>query len=1126
MKQSFWFKKSKHCYLNLIVMTKKVLTYSFVFAAALASCTDGLENFQTANVEGGKGKLVDAGLLAVNRGSEEGTSTRAFSPKGDFEWMPTELETETGAILNNSNQRIGLCWTGVNTKTPDYGSQATPSTNVYTNYEYEHVGWVKKGVDSLEWNECTGVLLNGAYIVDKGAPVAKYDGTGNLFEANTRWTKYHYGAKKQGESYGLTLDDEELNLGAGIFKTNNASVFEGQYVVYFPYTDKFTKGAIVANVPDHFDISKDAGHDRYETASKYAFCAGYINHYAGGSRSESFKTKNLSPFVKIDMKNVREDNDAVGMPVTHNIKSVIVYSGSEILYEYGIDAASVIEASKAGDMSKVKKVEGKDKSTNAIYANFSQGDNDYYPLSFIHGETQELCVLPVLPQQLDKIKVIIVNDVDKTMEFNFGAQDWKAGQPTILTCKFADKAFAPNYYAVDEPSFASTVNKAEANEGGTITLLRPISMETKNDDRYNKFQNITAKGELTIIADNSVKNPVITLTAGTTRYINCVNPSTPGVTTTLTVKVPVVVEGYGCCSDFPAKLNIGGVILGAGDPDPDNVTFTELFTNYGTTTVGIASTNCHVKFANVVNTWDEAYVRSQIGKGGEYYTKGSYGREKYDKSAKFNIINELTTESTVSMDKLTNDGVVTIKSTAAKAIADARGNRSLKVDIQSVENTGKLKKEVTKATAEGDIVGGQITISKYALATVAENIVNKDIWSYISVDGEGDSDHNDGRLDVKSAGTSTNAGTIENDGVINLLGGSLDNSKGIFLDNLTGQVGGIAVFNGERWENAAATPDDYSIRYYKGVEGLNDYQTDLNDGIYVSKTNTNERMAFILTDAVESKSCNVIEVLGVDGEGYDLSKDIYGGKDLAGYDLRVNANGGKELAGSDLRVKASAEIKFLGNHKDASGKYDSKKCYGHCAEAYSNMTLGRADELSFQNNLFVRKNNTFKAHDNISTVAVGKNVYVETGATLNAVAVGAGCVATGEKAVSVVHDIINDGTVTTANPRKLIVGNDIKNNKNIITDDAFEVGNDFIIAAGATLDSNGTNNTVTNNFELTGESAFAKQTTTTIGKVFNSYDGSKFTREGLTGSVYRATVNVGTLGKTEGNAIGGWPTQM
>lgn len=1087
-------------------MTKKVLTYSFAFAAALASCTDGLESFQTANVEGGKGKLVDAGLLSVNRGGEEEASTRAFSPAGSFEWMPTKLETATGAILNNSNQRIGLCWTGVNTKTPDYGAQTAATANVYTNYEYEHVGWVQSGVEALEWDECDGTLLNGAYIVGEGTPEANYSTTGTLYTANSRWTGYHNGTKTQGGSYGLKGTDV-LNLGAGIFKTNNASVFEGQYVVYFPYTDKFTKGAIVANVPDHFAINKDDGHDRYETASNYAFCAGYINHYAGGSRSESFKTKNLSPFIKIDMSNIVESTGAYGGDRTEKIKSVIVYSGSEILYEYGIDAASVITASQADDMSKVKKVDGKDKSTNAIYANFSSnsGANDYYTVAFTSTHvTEELCVLPVLPQQLENIKVIIVNDIDKTMEFSFANQNWEAGKVTTLTCKFGGRAFLANYYAVDEPSFASTVNKAEANEGGAITLLRPISLETANDDKYTTaLQTITVKGNLVINADESVKNPALTVTAGTTRIINCVNPTVG--TTALTINVPVIVEGYGCCETTAAKLNIGS------DDQFDDVTFTELFTNYGTTTVGVDASNCVVKFADVVNTWDEAYVTSQIGKGGEFYTKGSYGRGKYVESAKFNITNALATESKVSMGKLTNDGVVTIESTSAMTAADERGNRSLKVDIQSVENTGKLKKDLTKATAETDIVGGQITVSKYALATVAENVKNTNIWSYISVAGTGESDTNDGRLDVKSAGTSANAGTIENDGVINLLGGSLNNAEGIFLDNLTGQVGGIAVDNGEAWETPAATEADYSVRYYKGVEGLNDYQTDLNDGIYVSKTNTNERMAFILTDAVESKSCNVIEVLGVDGEGYDLSKDIYANKDLTNYDLRVNA---------------ATDVKFLGNHKNDADKYDSKKCYGHCAEAYSNMTMGRADELSFQNNLFVRANKTFMASGNISTVAVGNNVYVETNATLNAVAVGADCVATGEKAVSVGNDIINKGTVTTANPRKLIVGRDIQNKKNIVTNDAFEVGRDFIIATDATLDSNGTNNTVANNFELTGESAFAKQTTTTINNVFNSYAGSKFTREGLTGSVYRATVNVGKLGKTDGNAIGGWPTQM
>ena len=85
------------------------------------------------------------------------------------------------------------------------------------------------------------------------------------------------------------------------------------------------------------------------------------------------------------------------------------------------------------------------------------------------------------------------------------------------------------------------------------------------------------------------------------------------------------------------------------------------------------------------------------------------------------------------------------------------------------------------------------------------------------------------------------------------------------------------------------------------------------------------------------------------------------------------------------------------------------------------------------------------------------------------------------------------------------------------------------VSTSGTFDSNGALNTVSKNFTQQGDSSnstFAAQTTTTINGTFNCLAGT-FEREGLDGGTnYRATVNVGVLGKTEGTTTTAWPTEM
>ena len=240
----------------------------------------------------------------------------------------------------------------------------------------------------------------------------------------------------------------------------------------------------------------------------------------------------------------------------------------------------------------------------------------------------------------------------------------------------------------------------------------------------------------------------------------------------------------------------------------------------------------------------------------------------------------------------------------------------------------------------------------------------------------------------------------------------------------------------------------------------------------------------------------VIGTSGNSGVGSGVT-DAAGNKDLRKYDVRINSQ--------------QTPIAFIAAAKE-DGKYVATKSIGHCVDILAGSVLkaGSSDVLNVEKNVFVRTEGALNVTANIARLNIANDLIVE-----------------------------EDGTVTTVSKtaetksgvNDMKVGHDIKNSGLITSDRNFAVMNDFIITATGELDSNGIpsgkENQVGNNFELSGKAAFARYTTTIVKGTFNSEAKSQFVREGLGASdVYRATVNVGKLGKTDGAAQGGWPTQM
>lgn len=1049
--------------------TSKFLLFSLA-AAMMAGCADDeyiINNGVNGGSEGLNGKLVEAGLLGVARDNGD-AETRVYSPEGKFVWMPTELGDDGALTANRLNQKIGLCWTGRDAD--GYGATEQLSEKVYTNYEFEHVGWLDQAASAPITNPCAvNELMNGAFIFGEGDPAASFEGEyiGGSEVVNARFNKYYYG-ETEGR-YSKTNHKEStgfLDLDRGVFKTNNASVFQGEYLVYYPYTKAFTKGQILANLPQTFTV--DVKKDRYAAASDSSFSIGYIKQYNGGSSAAGLDAKTLNGFLIVKLYNASLSGSAAA---DKTIKKVVFYSESNgIVYRQDLNAKKCVE-----DLADNGEIDSKNgelfidnankKVTNALVANMVTGATEGAKIKGTKdGPTKPAeytwVALPVLPQKIEGLKVILIDDEDKSLEIDMSTQGQIASYGTqIKEINLYGQEFKNEYLAVDERSFISAMAKIKESgsksinkDANKVKLLRDIELtlgdnvaDYKGNGKYmGVYNSLFFDRNITIYSNANAK---LILKSGTKMHIKNLATAITGVDNTpvLTVDVPVVIEGTECCGQQVAKLSIGGAQNVA---EPCTVELNEGIENRGTLALG-----------------NNAKGTSSISiKGGLKNVYDSYVGTRgltTDAATVYLLGGHTSGNASISIDEVENDGNIY---SWASAVDIWTGP-----DVQKFadDNTGSTR--VVNSTIGTLVNNNVVEIGERTLMTVGSKFENN-ADALVKTYGHSYSE-TDGRLDVKAT-SSVNAGVMDNNGVVNFTGTNMKNS-GLFIDQLSGQVGGKYVDNGTG----------------KGCEmvygGLT-YKTDLLvEGIYVSKVATKERMQFALTDAVESNSVNVLEILDCENEYY--------------YNLAV-VDPQDKLKGKDVYINSENVITFKSWEQGESGKIAVANSFGHCVTVRSGKTLQVMDGL-------------------LSTV---NNVVVETGANFIPKANNEA----DKSEITIGGNLENAGT-TTHGADILIVKKDLVNYAKFTSNNNFNVeGN---VSTSGTFDSNGALNTVSKNFTQQGNSSnstFAAQTTTTINGTFNCLDG-KFEREGLDGGTnYRATVNVGVLGETNGTTTTAWPTEM
>jgi len=1052
-------------------------TSRFLFTAALVaslvSCQDDTFVSNNASNNGGmNGKLVKSGLLGIGHGTND-AATRAYSIDGHFIWMPTVLTIDGKIGVDpitrlRSNQRIGFCWTGVNNEAPEY-SAGPLSQKVYTNYEFEHVGWLDENATGVKRNECSPYeLLNGGYIVGEtdNGDVATWNSVPYSSE-NGKGTKYQTGVKTgvNDDEYPIgKYSNGILNLGSGLFKTENADVFEGEYLVYFPFNDGFTKGQIIAAQPDHFDI--DVAENRFTTLSRYAFSIGHVNQYDGGQSLEKITTKPLSSYAGVRLY------DSSITKSSNNIKKIIFYANETgFKFKQDLDAKKCVEALKADqalgenvyyDGQSGTELQAAD--VNAIYATLTNGATEYATVSTASNASKAKALnvyFPVLPQTIKGLTVVLINDKDQSCTVEVGDYKFESGKNNSIYIDLKDLKFENKYMVVDEATLFSALESikdaTDDNAHYTIQLLRNVRIENvmSHAGYVGKYGSMFFNKNITIMTECAPeKNVGISLASGEDMYIKSLNSAAK-----LDIQVPFTVEGAGCCESEVARLSVGGASNYIA-----NVDFSKII-NHGALALANVDLNpAYINVKELVNEYDEWAI----------------DKKKLSDAAQLFLVGE--NNSNINISTLTNKGTITASGVTVGNSDNLEGrswteyvnhfiNRLTKDD----HNARTVNVEIGTLTNEVSTVanGGVININGFAELKVnaLTNVSETAIIRTLNVEKDVANTTKDGRLVL--TGASTNNGIIDNNGVINLEKSPMQN-KGLLIDQLSGQLGGQYIDNGSG----------------SGVErtyGNVNYKTDLLvNGMYVSKAATQERLHFTLTDEVTSKSVNVIEIVDMDVTRFNL--------------YEVDPLG--TLENKDVYISSESKpIVFKAFAQENGTNKAVEKYFGHCVTIRQNCTLTVSDGL----------------------LKTTKDVNVETGANFNANAKDASV----DKSEITIGKNLNNVGITTNNADILIVNADLINAAaaHFTSNQKFTVkGN---VETSGTFDSNGTPNVVNGNFEQkSGDTTFAFKTTTSIDGKFSCISGSSFLREALgTSGDYRATVNVGSLGELTGdNNGGGWPT--
>lgn len=499
-----------------------------------------------------KGILVEVGsnfAIAASKGND--AETRAYDKDGKFVWLPQETDPSTGAATLPAT--LGLCWTGINNVNAEGSALAVTDHRVFTNYKFEHKGWLYEGESVPDYDICTkNQIKNGEFLPSgDGAPAATWNSP--TYKAST-------GGKK-------------LDLGTGFFKSNLGTIYQGEYIVYFPYSDSFFNSPIVATAPKTVELSGlpvavkgtdgKVSHDAnsYAAMSKYGFNVGYSYNMDGGVETQSFTTKSLSGGVVVRLTNSAES-------LASNITTVTLYSkNKQFILKQELSAAAIKAAGNDG------KKYGKDfyygepletsKTVVAKVGSLAPEKKQYVDI-----------VIPVLPASIDDLKVLLTNEDNKTAEVTIeGVTEVKSvGQGWTLLEDIDLKGLTFNkVYAMDAESFRAATNNVSGPCSEDLAKAKSSIVRILGHIEIDQDMPIAIRGGYTIEGE---EGDALILKSGNKVNLdgNVYNQNRRFIVNMIDADLTkynepvldcdIIVEDAGCCNKFGTRLVIGQATIG------------------------------------------------------------------------------------------------------------------------------------------------------------------------------------------------------------------------------------------------------------------------------------------------------------------------------------------------------------------------------------------------------------------------------------------------------------------------------------------------------------------------------------------------------------------------------------
>lgn len=718
---------------------KALLVATMALPLAFAACVqDEFEsNSMSQAQEGELITLPENYLLAGMFGGA--AETRSIYHNGtEFAWLP----------VNDVPDAIGLCWRG--------GGYTSNPNVVYTNYKFEHFGWLGEG-ETAPVLDCDGELVNGQL-----RSALKEENKADLLAGT--WEVA--GASKDSKYANMMVDAKN-----GVFHTENSTIFKGDYIVYYPYNEQFHDvDYIPATAPTIIKRTGDNCLDKEkctEELAKEVFVAGTMTGVDGGQQNGVFSTNFVSGgvIVRIHAK------DLCG------IEKVLLVADNGFATEVKLDAQKIASGAKGAALYAAEP----EKFENALIAEIEDDG-----MTIAAGKTANV-VFPVLPTTsktaLENAQIILVAKSGKTLvkpaedlkNLVSLAEGWNLQEITINSTEFAF-----NSYAYDTESLlkALTEHNVAGQKGQTIDVLTKITLdpeykftmpypaggqtETSLKDLFHKSSaslyiaedlTLTGKGEIVVPAD-------VQLTFKSVNGNN--NP------TTVTFDVPVTIEGKGCCGDYP-----GTVVLRTASGKQGSYVFNKKITNEGTLYLG-TDLNGAVDIKAVEIDNNGGYINAYCaGKG-------------------------LDEGSTISIDKLTNTYVARDTETEEEKVNNGRVNIVAKFWDQATEqkqNAEEKTKNRVNMTV-GELVNNE---DAYVLVGKRTNLYvtgtsKNDGRIKVETSGEGTNDggvqETDGKLQIEQKGSIANTGLIENYGVVNTIGSMTQNdADAVIIEYMGSQFG-------------------------------------------------------------------------------------------------------------------------------------------------------------------------------------------------------------------------------------------------------------------------------------------------------------------------------------------------